>query len=158
MPAWAKPAILFCLICSLSMGVARAQEGEEDAPPSERPEATEPTTACPCFDPSELAELPGSTWDLCLDSESTLQVARWFGKRTPEGKEGFNVVATRPSARTMGGSCLLLRRFRVEGVLEQVHSRLLDLSRRSANSCYDMLEAWLESRGGCETEVAERDG
>ena len=146
------------LLCGLALSTAHGQEGEERPPLPPRPEATEPTDACPCFDPSELAELPGSVWDLCLHSESTVQVARWFGKRTPEGKEGFNAIATQPTARTMGGSCMMLRRFRVEGVLEQAHSRLLDLPARSAIACHNMLEAWLESRGGCETEVVEAGG
>jgi len=153
-----RPILVLLLTCGLSLSAARAQEGEDETPLPERPEATEPIDACPCFDPAELAELPGTKWDLCVDAKATLQVARWFGKRSPEGKEGFNVIATRPSARTMGGSCLLLRRFRIEGVLEQVHSRILDLSNRSAIACHGMLEAWLDSRGGCETVVVEANG
>lgn len=149
--------VLSLLVGSLA-GIGSAQEGTEDKSMPERPEATEPTDACPCFDPAELAEMPGAEWDLCVLSESTVQVARWFGKRTPEGKEGFNLIATRPSSRTTGGSCMQLRRFRVEGVLEQAHSRILDLPKDTAVACYAMLEAWLESRGGCESEVAESDG
>lgn len=155
------PRKVLLLALALVLGTvpmdALAQDETQESELPERPEATEPTDICPCFDPAELAEMPGSEWDLCVHSEATIQVARWFGKRTPEGKEGFNLIATGPSARTMGGSCLQLRRFRVEGVLEQAHSNILDLPRERANACYAMLEAWLESRGGCQTEVAQRE-
>lgn len=150
-------ATLLVLLVIASPTVVGAQQADEEAELPERPEATEPTDVCPCFDPSELAEMPGEQWDLCVHTESTIQVARWFGKRTPEGKEGFNLIATQPSSRTMGGSCLQLRRFRVEGVLEQVHSRMLDLPRDAATACHAMLAAWLESRGGCQTEIAGAD-
>jgi hypothetical protein len=155
---WWSAALALVLMSALVVGAARSQEAEDQKPLADRPEATEPTDICPCFDPAELAEMPGNEWDLCVHSDATVQVARWFGKRTPEGKEGFNLIATRPTARTMGGSCLQLRRFRVEGVLEQAHSNLLDLPRDTATACHAMLEAWLESRGGCQTEVARTDG
>jgi hypothetical protein len=116
---------------------------------------TEPIADCPCFDPTKLTELPGSKWDLCIDTGTTVQIAKWFGRQGAEGKPGFNVLASQKSSRTAGGSCRLVWRYREDGELKQDYSRVLDLTPARAEICHEMLRAWLDARGGCESEVAE---
>ncbi len=127
----------------------------QDETASDGPHA-EPIADCPCFDPTKLTKLPGEKWDLCIDTGTTVQIAKWFGRRGAEGKEGFNVLACQMSSRTAGGSCRLVWRYREDGELQEDYSRVLDLIPSRAAICHEMLRAWLDSRGGCESEVQEK--
>ena len=113
--------------------------------------------SCPCFDLTTLTALPGSSWDVCVESTLVAQAAAWFGRSHSEGREGYNVLVSLGSGRSPDASCQLLHRFRQEGEMEQDYRRIVAISQARATACRDILLAWLDSRGGCTTVVAGGD-
>ncbi len=126
---------------------------EESAADVESREDSSAVAACPCFTPDRLAQLPPHSPDLCVDSDLAVQIARWFGPRSAEGRQGFNIFATLPSPRTAGGACLFHRRYLTDGALAQEFKRRIDLSAERAAACHEMLRAWLGTRAGCDSVV-----
>jgi hypothetical protein len=108
---------------------------------------------CPCFTPGRLAVLSPQPPDVCMDSGLVIQVSGWFGQQGPDGREGFNVIATESSSRTTGGACLYHRRIQRGGAIDQEYSRRIDLPHDLAATCHEMLESWLAARGGCTPEI-----
>lgn len=111
--------------------------------------------SCPCFDAEALDALPTRSWDLCVEGTHVAQATSWYGRRTADGSEGFNVLVVSASQRGSESYCQLLHRYLEGSEMKQDYWRIVGISKMQVSSCRTVLADWLRLRGGCATVVGQ---
>lgn len=152
--------MLFALVSSTVSAVAREPAKDRGTDPTATPKLIEidPTSArseqieapCPCFDVQELVSLSAHSWDLCRHDGLLVQVTRWVGEEVPpEGRFGYHILASLPNPRSGNGSCQYFLRDSGDHEVRTLLRRWPSLADGQAETCFEMMERWLDGLGGC---------